>query len=157
MENMKLYEIDEALEECFDQETGEIIDMDRFEALNAARHDKIEGVGCIIKNRAVLIESMKQEKARLTDRIAELENRNEATKNFLDYILAGQKFETAKVKCAYRKSTIVEITDEAQLPEEFLKVVTTAKPDKTALKDALKNGEEVPGCQLVEHNNLSVK
>ena len=155
--DMKLYEIDEALEKCFDPETGEIIDADMFEKLSTAREDKIEGVGCIIKNREALIETMKAEKARLTERIAQLTERNEKTKDFLDYVLAGHKFETARVKCSYRKSKAVEIVDQNKIPEEYITVTTKESPDKVAIGAALKDGKDVPGCCMVEHNNLTVK
>jgi len=40
----------------------------------------------------------------------------------------------------------VEITDEAELPQGFVK--TIRQPDKTAIGEALKAGEAVPGAQL---------
>ena len=157
MEQMKLYEIDEALEKCFDPETGEIIDPEAFAQLEEARDQKIEGIGCIIKNREALIDSMKNEMARLKDRVLTLEKQNENTKLFLDNVLAGRKFETARIKCTYRKSTAVDIADEKLVPAEYVTTKTTTSCDKTAIKAALVAGQVVPGCNLVERNNLSVK
>ena len=157
METMKIYEIDEELEKCFDQETGEILDPEMFEQLQDAREHKIEGIGCIIKNRAALIDSMKAEKARLIDRINELEAKNKRTTAFLDYVLAGQKFETAQVRCTYRKSKSVNIEDVCLIPEEYKTEEVEIKPDKAAIKKAITDGKFVPGASLVENNNLSVR
>lgn len=154
---MKMYEIEEALEKCFDSETGEIIDPLQFEALQGERDDKLEAIGCIIKNREVLINGLKDEKRRITERLAVLERENDGTKRFLDGILQGQKFETPKVRMIYRKSTSVDISDEAKVPDEFVTVVEERKCDKLAIRKALQSGKEVRGCELIERNNLTVK
>lgn len=154
---MKLYEIDEALAECFDPETGEIVDIDSYENLQGERDKKIEGIACIIKNRQALIDALKAEKKRMDDRIATLENQNDNTKAFLDSVLQGHRFETEKAVCSYRKSTRVDITDISKIPDEYLNVKTEIAPMKTAIKQALKDNKEVPGCALIETNNLSIK
>ena len=41
---MKLYEIDEAILNCIDTETGEIIDADQLDKLTMERDTKIENV-----------------------------------------------------------------------------------------------------------------
>ena len=50
--NMSLYHIDQELENLIDQETGEVLDFDAFEALQMAWDAKIEGVLCWTKNLA---------------------------------------------------------------------------------------------------------
>jgi hypothetical protein len=40
----------------------------------------------------------------------------------------------------------VVIIDEFQVPAEFMRV--KSEPDKAAIKDALKNGAVIPGCQM---------
>lgn len=154
---MKLYEIDEALAECFDPETGEIMDADAYENLQGERDKKIEGIACIIKNRQALIDALKAEKKRMDDRIATLETQNDNTKAFLDSVLQGHRFETEKAVCSYRKSTRVDITDISKIPDEYMNVKTEIAPMKTAIKQALKEDKEVPGCALIETNNLSIK
>ena len=41
---MNIYEIDKAILECVDEETGEILDFDRLEELQMARDEKIENI-----------------------------------------------------------------------------------------------------------------
>lgn len=47
---MKLYEIDEEILACVDSESGEILDVERFAALQMERDTKIENVALWIKN-----------------------------------------------------------------------------------------------------------
>lgn len=47
---MTLYEINEAIMACVDVETGEIIDLDRLNALEMERDRKISNVACWIKD-----------------------------------------------------------------------------------------------------------
>ena len=154
---MKLYEIDEALVECFDPETGEVTDIDSYEGLQEERDKKIEGIACIIKNRQALINELKAEGKRVAERVSALEVQNKNTEAFLDSILNGKRFETGKVLCSYRKSTRVDITDMSKIPDEYMNVKTEYAPMKTAIKQALKDNKKVPGCALIETNNLSIK
>ncbi len=48
-----------------------------------------------------------------------------------------------------RKSQAVEIDDEEALDPQWLAVTTTTKPDKAAIKEALKAGRQVSGAQLL--------
>lgn len=154
---MKLYEIDEALAACFDPETGEILDETAFNELEEARDKKIEGVGLIVKSRAALVADLKEEKKRITERIAVLENQNKGTREFLARYLDGKKFETARVRYSYRKTASVQIDDATKIPKKYIRTKIEEAPDKVAIKDALKNGEDVPGCSLQETNSLTIK
>lgn len=49
---MTLYEIDSAIMDCVDEETGEIIDLEKLEALNIERDKKVEGIALAVKNYA---------------------------------------------------------------------------------------------------------
>lgn len=157
MDGLKLYEIDEALAACFDPETGEVLDDGAFDALAEAREKKIEGVGLMVKSKAALVAELKEEKKRITDRIAVLENQNRGTREFLARYLGGKKFETARVRYSYRKATAVQIEDATKIPEKYIRTKITKEPDKVAIKDALKAGEEVPGAELREGANLIIK
>ena len=51
----------------------------------------------------------------------------------------------------------MQIAEGTILPEKYTTVKTEIKPDKTALKKALQEGEEIAGVELVESRNISVK
>jgi hypothetical protein len=55
-----------------------------------------------------------------------------------------------------RKSQAVAIDDEAAIPAEWLTVQTTTKPDKTAIKEAIKSGHLIPGATLLSRRIWSI-
>ena len=68
-----LYEIDNAIMECIDPETGEIIDAERLTALQMERDKKIEGVACWVKNLDADAAAYKAEKDAFAARQAKAE------------------------------------------------------------------------------------
>ena len=109
---MKLYEIDNAILDCIDMETGEIIDIDKLNELELERETKIENVACWIKDLKVEAEAIKTEKQALAERQRVAENKAESLKKWLAYALQGEKFKTPKCAISFRKTESVEVTDE---------------------------------------------
>jgi hypothetical protein len=61
------------------------------------------------------------------------------------------------IKINFRKSESVEIDNLALLDAKFLNEKVTITPDKMAIKEAIKNGEDVNGARLVINNNIQIK
>lgn len=157
---MTLYEIDAAIIECtmtVDEETGEFLDAEKLEELQMARDEKLEGVACWIKNLTAENAAISVEQKNLAERKRVNENRIDNLKQYLAYALEGQKFSTGKVSVTFRKSETVEIADDAELSDEYLKTEVKITPDKTALKAALKDGQEIKGVSLQTHVNAQIK
>lgn len=160
---MKLYEIDKAIMDCVDNETGEIVDFEKLNALTMARDKKLEGVGIAIKNLTAEAKAIREEEKNLAERRRTLENKVEGYKQWLSDILNGNRFETARIKCSFRKSSKVTVEEErfgawavCQDREELL-IFSAPKPNKTKLKEALLSGENIPGAAIEETLSLSVK
>lgn len=153
---MKLYEIDNAIMDCVDMETGEIIDIERLSSLQMERDQKIEGIGCWIKNLLADAKALKEEKDNLAARQKAAENKAASLKAYLSSYLNGEKFKTAKVAISYRKSDSVDIAEGAVIPEGYLKY-SEPTPDKVGLKAALKAGKKFQGVSLVTSNNIQIK
>jgi hypothetical protein len=157
---MTLYEIDKALMDFefeVDEETGEILNASDLDELQMARHDKIENIGLYIKNLEAEKEAVKHEKDNFADREKRLGKKIESLKGYLGYALQGQKFSTPKVAVSFRKSESVLVKDEYLVPDKYCEFTMVRKPNKTNLKKALKDGEEIMGVELVEKQNVSVK
>lgn len=152
-----LYEIDQAIIECLDMETGEIVDAERLDALEMERNDKIESVACWYKNLVADAQAYKAEKEAFAEREKAAMKKAEGLKNWLAYALNGQKFSTWRCAVSFRKSEMVEITDESLIPLEMKTEKITYTPNKTAIKEAIKAGNLVSGCQLVERQNAQIK
>lgn len=153
---MNLYEINNSIMECVDMETGEIIDLERLEQLQLEREEKIENIGCWIKNLLSDADQLKTEADKLIARKRVAENKANSLKNYLQEFLAGEKFKSPKLSITYRKSESVDVPDWKNVPEDYLKY-KDPEPDKTLIKKALKDGQEIAGCALVEKQNMQIK
>ena len=152
---MKLYEIDEAILACVDPETGEV-DEDRLNGLMIARNEKLEGIAMWIKNLNSDIADLKAEEHAFAERRRKKEEKVESLKNVLGRYLNGQKFETTKVLCSFRKSQKVEISDITKIPDDYLKY-SQPTADKAAIKAAIKDGLTIDGAELVDSVTMSIK
>lgn len=151
-----LWQIEEAIMDCVDMETGEIIDIDRLDKLQMDRDTKIENIALYIKNLLSDAAGIKAEKDNLAQRQKVAENKANSLKKYLSGYLAGQKFSTSRVAISFRKSESVNIEDITAIPEEYLKY-KDPEPDKTAIKSMLKSGKKVPGAELVQNQNIQIK
>lgn len=152
-----LYQINQDILDCIDMETGEIIDVEAFQSLQIAREDKIENIALYYKNLIADAEAYKAEKNAFAEREKRAANKAESLKRYLQTELQGKPFKTVKADISYRKSTSVNIYDEAQLPKDYLVEKITTVPDKKAIGDKLKAGEEVAGAVLVFSQNVNIK
>ena len=159
---MKLYEIDNAILECIDMETGEVVDIDRLNELHMEREAKIENVACWIKELKAEAEAIKSEKLALAERQKAAENKAESLKKWLAYALNGEKFKTAKCDVSFRKTESVDVTPEGlenlmRGGNDELLTYKAPEPNKTAIKQAIKDGLNVAGVQLVQNVSTIIK
>lgn len=155
---MTIYNIEQEIMDCIDEETGEIIDLDRLNALEMERDKKISNVACWIKDLKAEAEAIKAEKQALEKRQKAAENKAESLKQWLLFALNGEKFKDARCSISYRKSEQVVFDDGfcfSSLPAQFKKV--TVEPKKTEIKDYLKTGETIEGVELVESSNIQIR
>lgn len=153
---MNLYAIDSEIAALIDPETGEITDMEAFEALNMERQNKLEWLALIYKNENAEAEAIKAEEKALKERREACEKRAASAKKALETALNGESLKTTKVACTFRKAERVEIADISLLPPEFLRT-KDPEADKNAIKLALKAGEKIAGASLVQTVSMSIK
>ena len=58
---------------------------------------------------------------------------------------------------SFRKSEQTIIDNAEMLPSEFVKEKVTYAPDETAIKNAIKAGQDVPGAHVETVNNIQIK
>lgn len=161
---MNLYWVDNAIYKLYDEfvdpDTGELTDPEAFAAryaeLSISREEIIENTLLLYKNCVSNAAEIAEEIKVLKARQAALEKRADRLKADASDALNGEKFQTAKVAVSWRKSTAAEV-DESLCPEEYITTKVTTAPDKKAITAALKAGQEIPGCKLVERVNMSVR
>lgn len=164
---MNLWKIDSAIEqiiygnEAIDEETGEILDTEALDQLDMERNKKLEAIGCIIKNEEASVAAIKAEIDELTKRMKAHMSRGDNLKRYMlnSFSMYGEKkFEAPRCKVSVRTTPSVRVFDLEMLPECFRRVIPEKwEPDKVNIKTALKNGESVPGCELINNQSLIIK
>lgn len=151
-----LYEIDTQITECFDADTGELLDAEKLENLMIEKENKLENVALWIKNLKADAAMYKAEKTAFAERQAAAERKAESLTEWLKNALNGQKFKTEKAEVSFRKTSKVEVLDIWELNEDFVKY-SDPTPDKAAIKRAIKAGEDVKGAKLIDDISISIK
>ena len=160
---MKLYEISDALRAALehievDEETGEILAAEELHAVEAAANDKIEATALYLKEEDAEIKALKEEIDRMTARLKSKTKRNDYLKAMLlDALHATGKVKTGRVTVSICTTQAVAVDEGANLPEAYTTVKTTVSPNKVAIKQALLDGVEVPGCSLEARESVSIR
>lgn len=160
---MKLYEIAPALRFALDDievdpETGEILNADNLHAVEAEANDKIEATALYLRELDAEAKAAKDEADRMIARVKSMQKRSDYIKSMLlDALHATGKVKTARVTVSIRTTQAVEVSEGADLPEAYTTVKTTVSPNKVAIKQALLDGVEVPGCHLEARESVSIR
>lgn len=160
---MKLYQISDAIRQALDhieldEETGEILSADALHAVEAQAAEKIEATALYLRELDAEAKAAKDEADRMLARVKSMQKRSDYLKSMLlDALHATGKVKTSRVTVSIRTTKAVEIAEGADLPEAYTTVKTTVSPNKTAIKDALSAGIEVPGCHIEERESVQIR
>ncbi|MFQ6539424.1 MULTISPECIES: siphovirus Gp157 family protein [Aphanothece] len=102
-----------------------------------------------------------QQAKRLTELARSDAGRADALEESLVLVLtrlqpAATRFSFPNHELSSRRSQAVVIDDEQALEPEWLTVKTTSQPDKAAIKEALKAGQQIPGVQLLSRRSWRI-
>lgn len=161
---MNLYEIDQAIMDCVDPMTGEIVALDKLEELQMEKDRKVENIACWIKDLKAESDAIANEIRELQHRKKVAENKAETLKRYLSAFVPGQKWHSARYSISWRKSKSVEITDEYQLTvwaqgsgNDDLLRFKDPEINKMAVKAAIEAGQTIPFAEIVEKENIQIK
>lgn len=166
MNNLSLYNIKCDFIDLFEKkENGELTE-EEFEQQGKEKaldlQKKSMNIIGYLRNQELTTEAIKTEIERLTNIKKTIETRVE---NFKEYVklnmqdLGLEKIQTELGTMSISKNPAsIEIYDETLIDDEFKKEKITVSIDKTAIKNAIKNGQNVQGARLVEDKtSLRVK
>lgn len=145
-----------------DLETGEI-KPEIMQQLSISRNEletKAVDYGYVIKAFDDEIDIIEREIERLEERKAYVKKNKERMKTIVGSAMEEfgiNKIKSETLQLSFRKSESVDVFDESLVDDRFKKVKTEISIDKTAIKNAIKNGEDVQGAKIVEKNNLQIK
>lgn len=124
---------------------------------------KAQNVAYAIKTLQANAEAIKGAEAEMRRRREAMENRAQSIRDYLLYCMetAGvQKIECPHfaIKIAANPASVV-IEDDRQIPAEFMRTPEPPPPmpDKKAISEALKAGQDVPGARLARGKRLDIR
>lgn len=89
------------------------------------------------------------------------DRKNKTIEKLKDVLLEAVKIhgpiETEIFKIGTRKSESVEVMEEEAIPMFYFTSILVKKLDKAKVKEDIKKGEVIPGVELRENKNLSIK
>jgi hypothetical protein len=150
-------EPDERQQAITDLEAALLADEDNRAALAA----KADATCWVIEHLRGQAAYRQQQAKRLTELSRSDAGRADALEASLVLVLTrlqptATRFSFPNHELSSRKSQAVEIDDEEALDPEWLTVTTTSKPDKPAIKEALKAGRSIPGAQLISRRSWRI-
>lgn len=136
---------------------------DTIEAESYPLEVKAQNVAYAIRNMEATAEAIKGAEKQMAERRKALENRAEHIREYLKTCMQVAGVE--KISCPHFALSIrknphaVEVFEPSLVPQQFMTQPVTPPPqiDKTAIKEALKAGNEVAGCILVQGVRLDIK
>lgn len=164
--NITLHEATEQVRSLLDQidpDTGEL--PEGFEDARALVTHKAVAVTAYILESERGIESIKAYIKDMTARVKAEEKRQDWLRRYLqEHMAAAGITEISddrgifKASLAVGRDESVEVFDEGQLPQDYLREIPAKyEPDKTLIKKAIKDGFDVPGAKLVKKDRLTIK
>jgi hypothetical protein len=136
---------------------------DTLGSLGGELQVKAQAVGCFIRNLEATAASIKEAEAQMAARRKALENRAARVKDYLhaSMMVAGvEKIECPLFRLAVRNNPpAVEVYQPELIPASFMRQPEPPPPavDKKAIAEAMKKGEEVPGCRLTHGSRLEIR
>lgn len=163
---MSLYEINKNYAELFDKFENEEITQEELQEtgnmLAVELQNKSRNIIGYEKSIELAINAYKEEEKRIAERRKALENKLEKYKEYVKNNMEDmglQKIETPLgVLSVCKVSASLEVYDENLIPNEYKKEKVTISIDKNAIKEALKNGQDIQGVKLVDNKtSLRIK
>ena len=159
---MTLYEMTEAQKELYElMASGEIDDevyADTLEGIGIA--EKIEGY-CVVENElSGDLQKIESEIDRLEGKRMTIENNIKRLRARLGDCLLSMdttKYSAGTYTVYRRETEQIIIDDLLKIPAEFMKTRVSEMPNKTLIKECIKEGKEVSGAHLKTNQSITIK
>ena len=135
---------------------------DTLESIGGDLEAKAQNVALFARNLESTAAAIKQAEGDMAARRKALERRVQSLKDYLLHAMQStgiKKIEGPYLRIGVRDNPeSVEVFDADQVPAEFMRQPEPppAAPDKTAIKAAIKAGQEVPGAKLTRTQRLDI-
>lgn len=140
-------------------ETRMLESLDVLRTLEAEKVDKLAAVILRAENDVAFLE---MEKKKVEAKLSSTKTRIEHTRNYISAVMRGNNLNEVNGKIhrfSFRKSQKVEINasldDLEKLDENYIRI--KREPNASYIKDDLKSGVVIDGCEIVTNYNLQLK
>lgn len=160
MEKISLYEITEGINKIEEFVDDEEQLTQYLDSLNIQFEDKISNILKYRRTLELTSDAIKNEIERLSSLKKFYDNKGENLKKYVGYAMQKTKKENLELetaKLSFRKSESIEVEDASLIPSEYIITKEVKQVDKTAIKKAIKGGENVKGAILKQNLNLQIK
>lgn len=165
MKELTLYEMTEEAKELAtilkSSDADDLTIQNTLESIGLDIGSKGSGYIAVYKDLEHLEKAFEEEEKRLSQCKKVIKNRKDRLKERLlncTLALGLEKIETPLGNIKVNKSpSALKINDEKAIPVSFLTVIPEhTEPNKEAIKAALKNNQEVAGCELTQGKYLKI-
>lgn len=167
MTSLTLYELSQDYQQALDALTDPEADlpldavMDTLEGIQGQLQDKAVNVAKFMQNLDATAQAIRVAEQQMARRRKAIEARAQWIRDYLKQHLEAAgitRIDSPWFRLAIQQNpAAVEITDAGLLPPGFKTSVTEVKIDKAAIREALRDGAEVPGAQLTRATRLVVR
>ena len=153
----------QAADKLADLDLDEQTIADTLEGMSGALEVKAQNVVMFARNLEATATAIKEAETAMAARRKAIENRAAGLRRYA--LSAMQVAGVQSIECPYFKLSVrknppaVEVFDAAQIPAQFMRTPEPPPPapDKKAITEAIKAGQEVPGARLVSGERLEVR
>jgi hypothetical protein len=135
---------------------------DTLESLSGELEVKAQNVAFMVRSLEASATACKEWAKAASERAKSIESRAESLRDYLSRCMQScgiERIEGPGVTLSFRKSSAVIVDEPGLIPALFVRQppAPPPAPDKAAIADALKAGQEVPGAHLEIRKNLQIK
>lgn len=137
--------------------------IDTLESESGELTTKAQNVAFVVRNLEASADAIKEAESQMAARRKAIEKRADRIR---EYLKAGMQIAgISKIESPYftislrRNPPTVDVFDASQVPEQYMRTPPPPPPavDRKAISDALKAGEDVPGCRLTQSERIEIK
>lgn len=159
---MNLYQLSNEYQLLLEKDEYDVAEMEALESLSDNIEDKAIAISHHIKNMEAEMNAIICRQKDMADRAMKLDRKIESLQDYLHDTLKKCKIDKIN-KCPDFVISIktnppsIHIDDEEAVPQCFFKPKTTISIDKTAIKNAISSGADVPGVSIIRKTRLEIK
>lgn len=155
---VSLYELAGSIKQIENMEDEGLTEY--LDTLNLQFSDKAENIIRYRQSLTMSADAISNERERLQKLENGLRSRAKSLEGYLSMTMIKNSLSsisTSIAKISFRKSETTEITNPEIIPAEYKITKTVESIDKNKIKTDIKNGLDIPGAILKEHQNIQIR